>query len=575
MVKFVASQRKFWNVGEICGALRLCVCLLGFAFAVQPPAARAGEVGLVQAISYGYQLGGQTRTGVFRLYQGGIFADSTSGNLGVWAYVPSYNLLVLQYATNKLCGSRFLAQYSNTGIVLGRVACTDGSSSEVAPWSGAVIAPFQLSGSNCPRSHCDERNSDWIESPPPADAEVLWNDPALSLGGAPMGSQVGLGCSSNGAVAACTFGEFIEGYLPCAADWQDTLAVFGYSAATGLPYRKWSSGSTLNCRSFSGVPLVGADGGLIHGDDTKIVRFDPEGKVLWSTPTPGGIPTSLVLANNGIVFAATVFGPLSSYDNTSGRRLAVLNLTEPGDTRYYTTNTPAIRGNRAYVITNHSQEESQGRLYAIDIADNGALSVAWYLDVGGPAGASPLVEGDMIYFDGDSLTPTSPLSSHIFAVRDEGASGTIVWTEDLGPGGRVRASFAADPRGGFWVWKFGGPLLRFDYEDLDGDDQGDLLETIDLDPVIDEEGVHWVSGAMTVYEMPGGPVLVVPASVFDEDNVPSSGFLTAIDLTNASLLWKVALPSPVIGSQFPSIEGPFGPRIMFTNPDGVWAVGEP
>ncbi len=360
----------------------------------------------------------------------------------------------------------------------------------------------------------------------------------------------------------------------CNPEWQDTLVVFDYAGGDTLPVRKWSSGSTLSCFSWTSVPILGADGGVIQADEKKIVRFGPHGGILWSTPTPGGIPISPVPVGGHTILSATLFGPISTYDAWSGARRGVLDLTVD-DGRYETVNTPAVRGNRAYLVTHFSLDYSKGRLYAIDVGPAGELNVAWFVEIGGPSGASPLVIGDMIYIDGDGLTPMSPANPHVMAVRDEGVSGSIVWSKDLEGTGRVRASFAEDPRGCLRLYHVGSQLLRYDAQDGDSDGEGDLLQQIDVDALIGEPGVHRPTSVMTIYGSGPNPVMLLSASAF-QGETPTSVYVVAVDLGAGSLLWKVHVPTDqIVGAQFPMIDGAFGPRVLFTNPGGIWTIGAP
>ncbi|MGH2543295.1 MAG: hypothetical protein ACRDIB_10870, partial [Ardenticatenaceae bacterium] len=247
--------------------------------------------------------------------------------------------------------------------------------------TNAVPLPFLPADTGCPRAHCDQRNSDWVSMVPPGeDAAILWHDIVQSPTGQPMGSSQGLGCSSNGTDVACTFGR-VGG--ACAEE--DTLIVYGYDDGTGEPFRRWDSDTLLNCTAYTSAPLIGLGGSVVAADDEKIVRFGPSGTLLWIAPTPGGRPTSPVLTDDGRIVVATFGGPISLYTSDTGVLINALDLSEDGG-RYVTSNTPAVRGNRLYVISQHSEDETRGRLYAIDIvrpvppAQSSTLQVAWYLD---------------------------------------------------------------------------------------------------------------------------------------------------------------------------------------------------
>lgn len=547
---------------------------VGIAFLGAAPA--SAQPTPKHVVSYVYSQNEVPARGTFRLFDGGTFLDA-SGQGGVWAYVASSRLLFVRYAAGVRCGARFIGQVSSSRSMEGRLDCTDGSGG-TGFWNGKFIAPFVMAEDGCPMAHCDSRMSDFAgEGPPPAaGAAILSNDPALSVGGEPMGSEIGAGCSTNGTVAACSLGELPESpETVCNPEWQDTLVVFDYAGGGDMaPVRKWSSGSVLSCFSWTSAPLLGGDGGVIQADEKKVVRFGPDGGLLWSARTPGGIPISLVPVGGHTILSASLFGPVSTYDAWSGVRRSVLDLAVD-DGRYETVNTPAVRGNRAYLATHFSLDYSKGRLYAIDVGPAGELSVAWFVEFGGPSGASPLIMGDMIYFDGDGLTPMSPVNPHVIAVRDEGSSGSIVWSKDLQGTGRVRASFAEDPRGGLWLYHVGSQLIRLDAQDGDSDGEGDLLQEINLDALIDEPGEHRPTSVMTIYGSAANPVMLVSAAAFTGQTA-TSVYVVAVELNTGGLLWKVQVPTDrFIGAQFPSINGPFGPRALFTNPDGIWTIGAP
>lgn len=440
----------------------------------------------------------------------------------------------------------------------------------------------------CFMAHCDARLSDWAGLPvPPAGSGIIWHDPVVNEAGEPIGSGRGLGCVANGSIAVCTFGRLPLDFpnTPC-EDVINTLVVYGYADYTGLPYRMWASGNILNCAAFSAVPLVMASGSVVAADNERIVRFNPDGTVLWNTPTPGGRPISLVVSDSGVIVMVTSSGPVSIYDIYTGEMLATLDLIENGG-RYRTANTPPVRGNRFYIATHHSLDSASGRLYAIDMvsSDGGlpdTLEVAWYFEFGGPSGTSPYAFGsDMIYFDGDRGPNGGAFSPTIYAVRDLGSSPQLVWTKSMP--GEMEASFARDQRGGIWAYTVGNPpyshrwLYRLGMYDNNGDGIGEILEQIDLDALIGEYGVHVPSSAMTVAGTVTNPVLLVGATAYLAGGGVSSSYVVALDLVSRTLLWKVQVPDNVSSAgQFPITQGASGSRIFFTNKtNGTWVIGMP
>jgi outer membrane protein assembly factor BamB len=458
-------------------------------------------------------------------------------------------------------------------------------------------SPFELAPAGCPMAHCDGRMSDIVSLPPPAPgAQLIWHDPVTSPAGTPFGSSRGLGCSGNGRTAACSFGRLppdFENTRTCDPAIRDTVVVYGYGDGNGSPTRLWSSGTLLNCTAFASVPMISSSGEIIAADNRRLVRFSADGRVIWDTAMTAGIPVSPVPLDNGLVVTATFGGPISAYDSRTGSRVGMLDLAS-GTGRFHTANTPAVRGNRIYVSTEFSESSGTGRLYAIDAIlpagynpldpstydPTAVLRVVWHVDFGGPSGASPLVVGDQIFFDGDRPFPDAPFAPHVFAVRDLGSSGQKVWARSMGSA--MRASFAQDPRGGLWLFTAGTSsdenkwLIRLVLEDSDGDGVGEVVERIDLDALVAEPGVHLPSSALSIAGTARAPVMLVGATAFAEGGTVLSTYVTAIDLNGRSLLWKVQLPSNFTQGQFPILQGAHGPRVFFTNQDdGLWVIGQP
>src|SRR5262245_17504071 len=96
----------------------------------------------------------------------------------------------------------------------------------LAAWPAAAGAqPFVLGTQGCPMAHCDVHMSDLARAPVPAgDVGVVWRSDTAK------GSRSGIGCSSNGTIAACTFN-----------DDADNVVVYEYDGT-----RRWSSGALLN-----------------------------------------------------------------------------------------------------------------------------------------------------------------------------------------------------------------------------------------------------------------------------------------------------------------------------------------
>lgn len=414
---------------------------------------------------------------------------------------------------------------------------------------------FVFGSQGCPMAHCDVHMSDLARAPvPTGDVRVLWrNDSA-------KGSRSGIGCSANGTVAACSFND----------DTGENLVVYGYDGA-----RLWSSGALLNGTAWLSAPAVSADGHVIAADDARIVRFDAGGGIVWNTPTPGGRPISPVFTGDGLVVIATLLGPVSAYDVATGELVAQHRLRRDGASgpTFSTTNTPCVRGSRVYVVAEKDglNRGHEGRLVALDV-DRAGVRVAWHVEFGAPSGTSPLLIGDVVYFAGVRPLPGSgsPDQPTLFAVRDLGTRGEVVWSRPIAEGLPVLASFAQDPRGGMWFFPAGDPhLIRVAEAD------GAEIERIDLDAVVGLPGRHLPGSVMTIAGTAAEPVMLVSAKTYF-----GKSFVVAVDLTTRSAAWK-ALISPTssvnrrsTAGQFPIVLGPGGPRVVFSTDNiGVFAVG--
>ncbi len=418
--------------------------------------------------------------------------------------------------------------------------------------SGRVVPAAQ----GCAMAHCDAAMSDQIRMRAPSSAAPAWWDLSAAS------KDTGLGCSSNGAIAVCSLGGASGSYLRA------------YGPSGNL---LWHSRGALNSWAWTSAPMVDAHGGVIAADDQALVRFAPGGSVIWRSPTPGGRPISPTMTANGAIVLATMGGPVSAFDARTGRLLGVLDLRDtlaglPG--RFETRNTPGVRENRVYVSTEFKLEDGRAdphhhaRLYAIDVDLHGPpgerLRVAWHYEFGARSGASPLVAGDLVVFDGDRPAPDTSRAPRFFALRDHGAGATLVWQYELG--GPGAASAAQDPRGGFWVFALGDTrLVRLD------EAAGTVLQNIDLGRLADGTGARpW--SAMNIAEGPEGqPVLLVSG------RTRQAPYVVAVDLVGETALWTHRISDDVYGDiprgQWPILAAPDGRRVLvFTTRNGVRAL---
>jgi hypothetical protein len=400
---------------------------------------------------------------------------------------------------------------------------------------------FFPASSGCPMAHCAPTMSDRVRRPAPTRVRSSWLDSSAASG------QQGLGCSSNGKIAVCTFGDRSR----------DSSRPYlkAYEPTTGRVL--WTSGKSLDAWAWTSAAIVDAKGGAIAAVDRALVRFAPGGTVRWSSRTPGGSPISPTQVANGTIVLATSGGPVSAYEPRTGRRIATLDLkgTIGGRAgRFDTTNTPGARGNRIYVSTQFELADGSAdpgfhaRLFAIDVDPSKPaarrLHVAWSYEFGARSGASPLVVGDLVVFDGDRATPTGPVAPRFFGLRDAGRRPKLAWSYPLG--GPGVASAAQDPRGGAWVFAFGNPTLR-----RISLASGKVVQTIDLDKLVGADGTHVPYSAMSIAEGPGGhPAMIVTARAG-----LLSTYVVAVDLVTERPLWTYRVPGSVFDNtpegQFP------------------------
>jgi len=449
-------------------------------------------------------------------------------------------------------------------VALGLSACGGALGADAEPLAKRFVAP-----QGCGMAHCDRDLSDAVRLPAPLGVAVArWRDPS------PGGSRYGLGCSSNGTVAVCTFAN--------SSDGPPNVAAYDIDG-----HQLWSS-RILERTAAASAPIVDRSGGAIAADNSNVVRYDPRGTVLWRTATQGGTPISPNITDNAAVVLASFNGPVSTYDVTSGASLGTLWLAEtlvvngqsvPGF--FDTINTPAVWGNRVYVSTQfHRSDEGPpvpyGRLYAIDVArpDPGGLAqltVAWYFQFRAPSGASPLLIPDgpqpVLYFDGSGPDVGGALRPTFFAVRDEGSTYSVLWQVEVP--GKIRAAAARDPRGGLWLWTAGSPLL-LRLSQL----TGTVTQILDVDALVGEAGLHMPTSAMSVSSSGSTPVMTLCAWT---KTITGSSYLIAVDLAAAALLWKIPLgfsPESVAMGQFPILLSADGRSIVVfsTWGNGVWGV---
>jgi outer membrane protein assembly factor BamB len=401
------------------------------------------------------------------------------------------------------------------------------------------LRPFYPAPAGCAMVHCDARMTDLVRITPPTSPNpvVFAHDTEPTGVANPLGqtAATGPGCAANTRIVVCAYNN----------NFGDNVVAYDHSGA-----RLWTSGTLLNETAFASVPMIDQSGSVIAADDSSLIRFSPTGQVLWNTPTPGGIPISPVPMSTGAIVLATWKGPISVFDSTNGRLIGSLDVRPTdGDTALFdTVNTPCVVNERLYVsMALRGDPAATAWLAAIDVVPTNAaepLKVVWHVPFGGPSGASPLCVSNMIYFDGGRLDPGGPAAPHIFAVRDDGAVGTLVWAHPVVSA--VPASFALDPRGGFWA-EFTG-YRRLERRSLR---TGAVVETLDVTALVADPSPNFPWSVLSVTGTATEPILVLGTTSAGG----STSYVIAVELAARSLLWKVNI-SPTFGADVASVQFP-------------------
>ena len=429
---------------------------------------------------------------------------------------------------------------------------------------------FPLLHVGCPMAHCDSQMSDQVGLVGPATAVLVGQDNGAVGGG-------GLGCVSNGRLVACTYrGD---------PTLQSNLVVFDSSG-----HRVWEDHGQLGVNAWFSAPIIGSDGTVIAADDRWVMRVDPgSGAVLWKSAKPdSGVPVSPVPVGSDLsmVFVATNTNSaggtaeISVWDVTTGAMLSHQPLIDPDTGRLYVTrNTVAVRGNRAYVLAAADVDPTDGRMVAIDVCNaadcggRGTQAVRWHYDFKGPSGASPLLVGNVLFFDG---RPT-PTSGTFMAVADRGSTAKRLWVRSFSSPFGVSA--AQDPRGGFWVHPStaSDTLLRLNADTGDTDQQVVVSDALGLVPGYVAQSVVSVSTNAA-----GAVVLTIGAQQLGQSSLPS--YVAAIDVSTTgagAALWTYQVAAnPALNSaagQFSIVVAPGGARRAVFNgsKSSTFFVGEP
>ena len=435
--------------------------------------------------------------------------------------------------------------------------------------AAAQSGAFALPEAGCPMAHCDARMSDLVNAQGPAQGV------AVRIEKSGTGANNGLGCVSNLTLVACT------GSGDPAVE--SNLVVYD---ADG--HRIWQDPGHLGATAWVSAPMIDVDGQVIAADKDWILRADPRaGIVLWRTAKPdAGVPTSPVPVGSGggMVLLATLNGgggtpEVSVWDAASGALLAHRAIIDAASGRIYATiNTPAVRGNRAYVLTSAVGNPKDGRLYAIDVCEGeacggrGALRIAWHHAFNGPSAASPLLIGSRLFFDGRR----SLGASTFLAVDDLGATAQAAWTQRFS--GRFAFSAAQDPRGGLWVapWE-SGTFLRL------SEGNGAVIQSLAVGALLGLSPAYTPSTATSVSRSAAGAVVLTFGAQANNASA-SPAWLAALDVSSTPegrLLWKYRVSSNALRNaptgQTPVVVAPSGARrVVFRGTTAsTFFVGDP
>src|SRR5580698_3508231 len=144
----------------------------------------------------------------------------------------------------------------------------------------------------CSMGHCNPQMTDFVALTPPGvngSVYIKSNDQVNA------GVSVGDGCVSNGSRVVCSYRQ----------SW-NALVVYDGDGNT-----LWGSADLLDKNTYSGLPIIQADGSMAAADDQHVYYFNADGSVGWVTVNPGGTPVSLVPTPNGALIAATDPEPLT------------------------------------------------------------------------------------------------------------------------------------------------------------------------------------------------------------------------------------------------------------------------
>lgn len=436
--------------------------------------------------------------------------------------------------------------------------------------AGAGMAQdFVLPAAGCPMAHCDAALTDIVGMAAPRVGTLVHADRDSA------GATGGLGCVSNTRLAACT------GSADPAL--KSNLSV--YDADGRLV---WQDAGRLDATAWYSAALISDDDQVIAADRQRLLRVDVRtGTVIWQVDKPDdGTPISPVLvgADRSMLLLATKADggqgapEVSVWDVATGALLWHQALQDPvTGARLATVNTPAVVGNRAYVLAAGVGNPENAYLTALDVCESeacggrGRFSVAWHHAYDGPSSASPVVRNGRVFFDGLRGRGTGLF----YAVDDLGASASTSWVKRFR--GRFGFSAALDPRGGLWVspWQ-SAQFIRL------AERNGRALQNVDVPALLAwPAGTSPVTAVSVAHDGAGEVVLLFGAQSPD---AAAGSFVGAIDVGASpagAALWQFKVADNAIRKaptgQYPIVVNAEGARrVVFRGTTGdTFFVGEP
>ncbi len=272
-----------------------------------------------------------------------------------------------------------------------------------------------------------------------------------------------------------------------------------------------------------------------------------------------------------------------------------------------------------FVSASGIADQTEGRLFAVDVFTDTTMQVAWgdedygeaatsfvatpltlttLLSYTGPSGASPLVLSPappthphpIILFDG-GLEVGGNVVPHIIAVEDDPNGPEILWTRPMS--GVMATSYALDLRdmgtGKETMWTFtrwaseetpvyADHKYLYRFSIANGTPIGDPIDVNDL---VEETGTYVPSSAISIAGTESDPVLIVAVTKFFRFNNrdhPVSTYVIAINLigeeNEPELRWKVA--TPYTTGQYPITVDEITEELVFatTFGRGVRVIGK-